>query len=148
MVRSANVVPMNMQIPSRRTAPDDRRGAALRPVGHERFRSRTADVGHRTPLADAVATFDELVVDARQRGLTDRSDVRAAFGDAVDAIARAIQRVPHVGGPTGDVAWVLVDRASARFASRVSGTELGRRPSPAPVLASLDRVRQAVAAWS
>lgn len=120
--------------------------------GVGRLRTRAAERGSCTRLHDAAVAFDDLLVTARRHGLADDPDVRRSLGAVVDAIASSIngrdviaRHAPGkgAGGPIGSV---LLDRAAARFSTRVVGTEIGRRPCPTPVLTALHAARHSLEA--
>lgn len=100
-------------------------------------------------LHDAALAFDELLGRARRLGVTDDPAVRRALGEVVDTIAAAITPGDAVEIGRGAtvrpaVDAVLLDRAAARFSTRVIGTPIGRRPCPPGVLAALDRAQALV----
>jgi hypothetical protein len=126
-----------------RTSRDDDRRAV------EHFRTHTAEHGSCTRLHDAAVAFDELLGATRRHGLVDDPVVRRSLGAVVDAIASSITGCDTNAGHAsngGEIGSVLLDRAAARFSTRVIDTEIGRRPCPPPVLTALHAARHSLEA--
>ena len=117
----------------------------------DRYRSRTVEHGACTMLRDATLAFDGLVAVARRHHVLEDREVRRSLGDVVHTITASIDPPTtnaRTERPIADVGSVLIERAAARFSTRVLATEIGLRPCPPDVLTAVRAARRAIVAAS